>query len=224
MTIRALIFDVDGTLAETEDLHRIAFNAAFAEAGLDWVWPQVLYRRLLTTTGGKERIARHSTEKGPELGAAEIARLHARKTEIYAALIADGAAMVRPGIRELVGNGRESGLKLGIATTTSLPNVEALCRAVWDAPVLSVFDAVAAGDEVAQKKPDPEVYRLCLDRLGCRAEEALAFEDSANGLRAARAAGIRTVVTPAVYTRHEDFSGAEQILPSLESFRLPADA
>lgn len=224
MPLAALIFDVDGTLAETEELHRRAFNAAFAEAGLGWVWSVAEYGRLLATTGGKERIAQHAQQAGPALVPAEIARLHAGKTRIYADLVAAGALEPRPGVVDLIGRARAAGLKLGIATTTSLPNVEALCAALWQRRADTVFDAIASGDEVPRKKPDPAVYRLCLDRLGLSPDRALAFEDSANGLRAARAAGLRCVVTPALYTRHEDFAGAESVLDSLASYRLPVAA
>ena len=221
MSLQALIFDVDGTLAETEDLHRLAFNAAFAEAGLDWIWSVDAYEALLRTTGGKERIAVHAAAVNTPLAPETIAAIHARKTRIYAELVDGGALEPRPGVRDLIGAARQAGLRLAIATTTSLPNVEALCRAIWQRPAAEVFDVIAAGDEVPRKKPDPGVYLLCLDRLGTAAGRAIAFEDSANGLKAARAAGLRCVVTPAIYTRNESFDGADTVLDSLAAFRLP---
>ncbi len=224
MSLQALIFDVDGTLAETEELHRRAFNTAFAEAGLGWVWSVADYGQLLRTTGGKERIAVHASVERLPLAPADIAALHARKTAIYTDLVARGELEARPGVRELIEAAQTGGLRLGIATTTSLPNVEALCRAIWRLPATGIFDVIAAGDEVAHKKPDPAVYHLCLDRLGVPASRAIAFEDSANGLRAARAAGLRCVVTPALYTRHESFDGADWLLDSLAAYRLPAAA
>lgn len=224
MTLSALIFDVDGTLAETEDLHRVAFNRAFAEAGLDWSWSPARYRDLLSTTGGKERMARFAREMRASILPETIRDLHACKTRHYTALIAEGAAGLRPGVRDLIAAARRSGLKLGIATTTSPQNVEALVRAAWGRPAAEIFDAIAAGDEVTAKKPDPEVYSLCLARLACLPEEALAFEDSANGLRAAKAAGLATIVTPAEYTSHEDFSAADQLRQSLVDFALPVTA
>ena len=224
MSLEALIFDVDGTLAETEELHRRAFNAAFAEAGLDWVWSVGDYERLLRTTGGKERIAIHAAAVDAPLDPGTVAAIHARKTRIYAELVDGGALEPRPGVRELIGTARSLGLRLGIATTTSLPNVEALCRAIWQRPSDELFDVIAAGDEVPRKKPDPGVYLLCLERLGVAAGRAIAFEDSANGLKAARAAGLRCVVTPAIYTRNETFDGADTVLDSLAAFRLPGSA
>lgn len=224
MSLDALIFDVDGTLAETEELHRRAFNIAFADVGLGWVWSEDDYRRLLATTGGKERIAVHAAAERLPLAPGDIAALHARKTAIYSDLVDGGALAARPGVCDLIEAARGGGLRLGIATTTSLPNVEALCRAIWRKPATGVFDVIAAGDEVPRKKPDPAVYHLCLDRMGVPASRALAFEDSANGLRAARAAGLRCVVTPALYTRHESFDGAERVLDSLAAYQLPTAA
>ncbi len=221
--IRALIFDVDGTLAETEEAHREAFNAAFAEAGLPWFWTVEDYRRLLTTTGGKERIFRHVRETEP--GRASylaghqdpfVARLHARKTEIYTAAVARGGAPLRPGIAALVAGARERGLKLAIATTTSRPNVDALLAAHPDALPAHWFQAMACGDEVAAKKPAPDVYLLALERLGLAAEETVAVEDSENGVRSARAAGIAVAAIPSLYSRDDDFSAADWRLESAD--------
>jgi HAD superfamily hydrolase (TIGR01509 family) len=202
----ALIFDVDGTLAETEELHRRAFNETFAEAGLPWHWGRDDYRRLLTTTGGKERIARHLAEAGGP--AADIAALHAAKTRRYARLVAAGDLALRPGIAALMEGARAAGLRLAVATTTSRPNVEALAQAIWRRPAGAVFDAIAAGDEVAAKKPAPDVYLLALARLGLPAAACVAFEDTRNGLLSARGAGIACLVVPSVYSEGEDFAGA----------------
>ncbi|MFN6980115.1 MAG: HAD-IA family hydrolase [Gemmobacter sp.] len=219
MTLAALIFDVDGTLAETEEAHRQAFNDAFADAGLPWHWSREDYRILLRTTGGKERIAAYqaSLADAPLDGAA-IAALHRAKTNRYTALIARGGLALRPGVAELVAAARARGLALAIATTTSEANVEALARACWGQHAGAVFDVIAAGDMVAAKKPAPDVYRLALDRLGLPAASCLAFEDSRNGLLAARGAGLRVVVTPGLYTAGEDFAGAAALLPDLSGF------
>lgn len=219
MTLAALIFDVDGTLAETEELHRAAFNAAFAEARLGWRWSRETYGRLLKVTGGKERIAAWCGEIGHPVTAGEIAELHACKTRHYAAMMAAGRITLRPGVARIVAEACARGVALAIATTTSRENVEALARAVWGATACEMFDVIAAGDEVAAKKPAPDVYSLALRRLGIGPEAALAFEDSRNGLLAALGAGLRTVITPSLYTVDEDFTGAAQILPDLEDFR-----
>lgn len=204
--LEALIFDVDGTLAETEELHRRAFNDTFAAKGLDWHWTVEDYRRLLTTTGGKERIARFIAETGT--GQIDIAMLHRDKTERYTALMAEGGIALRPGIAALMDQARAAGLRLAVATTTSRPNVEALALAVWDRRAGEIFDVIAAGDEVERKKPAPDVYLLALARLDLPAARCLALEDSRNGLAAAHAAGLACIVAPSTYTAGEDFAGA----------------
>lgn len=215
MTVEALIFDVDGTLAETEEAHRSAFNATFADHGLPWCWSRADYRRLLAVTGGKERIAAYLAERGETLPKARIADLHADKTARYVALLKSGGIPLRPGVADLVARASAAGLRLAIATTTSRPNVDALVDAAWGTPAAAVFGVIAAGDEVARKKPAPDVYHLALARLGVPPDGAVALEDSRNGLRAAKAAGLRVLVTPSLYTEHEDFAGADWLAPDL---------
>ena len=216
MTLKALIFDVDGTLAETEELHRAAFNATFAEAGLPWHWDIPLYGALLKVTGGKERMRAYRDQLGETRpDEADIARLHARKTAIYTRLVAEGRLLPRPGVMHLIEDARRAGLHLAVATTTSPANVEALVQAIWQRSAREVFDVIAAGDEVAAKKPAPDVYCLALARLGISAQEAIAFEDSVAGLTSARAAGLRVIVTPSTYTAHEAFEGQMRLAPDL---------
>lgn len=217
MSLKALIFDVDGTLAETEELHRTCFNAAFAAAGLGWHWDQALYRRLLDVTGGKERIRYYldSWDAAPKLDAAAIRALHEHKTAIYAQRMAAGGLMPRPGILRLIHEARANGVLCAIATTTSRPNIDALLDAAFAPDAQAWFAAIAAGDEVARKKPAPDVYALALKRLGLAAEDCLAIEDSYNGLESARAAGLQCVITLSPYTEGQDFSAALKILDHL---------
>ena len=218
MPIKALIFDVDGTLAETEELHRLSFNEAFAAAGLGWSWDQALYRELLGVTGGKERIAHFVAQNNPaalDRIAPMIPALHKDKTARYARLIADGAIELRPGIARLIAEAHETGVKLAIATTTSMPNVEALLAATLGRDALGWFAAIGAGDVVPAKKPAPDIYLWVLDRLAVPAVAAVAFEDSRNGLLSATAAGLRTIVTPGLYTADADFSEAAVVVPDL---------
>lgn len=213
--LRGLIFDVDGTLAETEPLHLAAFNEAFAAAGLGWRWSDADYARLLATTGGKERIARHARETGVALDPGLVAALHRDKTARYGALVAAGALVMRPGVAALLDEARARGLRLAVATTTAPENVDALLQATMGVPAASVFSVIAAGDMVAAKKPAPDVYRLALARLGLPAEACVAFEDSRNGLDAALGAGLFTVLTPSRFSAGEDFAGASLLLTSL---------
>ncbi|MYM57074.1 HAD-IA family hydrolase [Thalassovita mangrovi] len=223
MTLRALIFDVDGTLAETEELHRRAFNDTFAVEGLAWDWDRDGYRELLKTTGGKERMLAFAAREGIDFSTEEAARLHKIKTARYATLVDRGGLELRPGIAELIDKARAHGLKLAVATTTSPQNVDQLCHSCWGRAATEVFDTIAAGDQVAQKKPAPDVYQLALQQLGLPAEDTIAFEDTANGVRSARAAGIRVVVTPSMYSGAEDFTGADWILPTLARANWTAD-
>lgn len=210
MSLRALIFDVDGTLADTEEVHRCAFNAAFREHGLSWHWGRHVYADLLRVTGGKERIA-HFVEHsgGSGQGVARIAELHAAKTRHFARMIADGGTGLRPGVRELIQEARDADLTLAVATTTTRTNVEALLAGTLGPDATAVFALIAAGDVVARKKPAPDVYRHVLETLRLDARDCIAFEDSQNGLAAAKAAGLYTVVTPTPWTVAEDHAGAD---------------
>lgn len=209
--IAALIFDVDGTLAETEEAHRYAFNRAFSEAGLNWTWNQAIYRQLLKVSGGKERILTFAPDASPEL----VAGLHGRKTQIYTKMVASGQVSFRPGIESLISSARAQGLKLAIASTTTRANVEALLGARR-----AFFEVIACAEDVRRKKPDPEVFDLVIKRLDLPADKCLVLEDSINGLKAAQAAGLATVVTPSLYTRGQDFSGALAVLPDLGGVTL----
>jgi beta-phosphoglucomutase-like phosphatase (HAD superfamily) len=219
--IEALIFDVDGTLSDTErDGHRVAFNAAFAEAGLDWCWDIGLYGELLAVTGGKERIRyyvdhyRTDSRKSADFDAL-VTRLHAAKTAHYTALLGEGGIPLRPGVRRLLEEARARGVRLAIATTTTPANVSALLRYAISPQAESWFEIIGAGDVVAAKKPAPDIYYYVIERLGLPANQCMAFEDSENGLRAALSAGLRTVVTVNDYTRNHHFHGAAVVLDHL---------
>ena len=217
MALEALIFDVDGTLAETEELHRLAFNGAFAAAGLDWTWDPPLYGRLLDVAGGKERIRHYIEVHGglPALDAPAIAALHLDKTARYAALVAGGGLAFRPGVQRLMDEARDAGLRIAIATTTTPANVEALLRAVLGPGGPARFAVIAAGDAVGAKKPAPDIYHLALRQLRLSSRACLALEDTPNGLRAALGAGIPTVVTTSLYGGTEGFEGALAVVDRL---------
>ncbi|MBB4196425.1 phosphatase [Rhodoblastus sphagnicola] len=219
--IKAVIFDVDGTLAETEEVHRIAFNRAFADAGLDWDWDRDLYRQLLKVTGGKERMAHFVQESGaPPLPPERIAALHKAKTDFYTRMADSGEILLRPGVEEFLDALREKGVKLAIATTTSLPNIEALLSSALGPQWRARFVAVAAGDMVAAKKPAPDVYQLALRQLDLPAAACVAVEDSRNGLRSAKAAGLRVIAVRSAYCADDDLSGADVTLADCEGLTL----
>lgn len=220
--LEALIFDVDGTLADTEAAHRESFNEAFAQARLDWHWDEATYIRLLQVAGGKERMAHHwrTVNAGvKELSAgatqATIARLHEIKTACYENAVNEGAVQLRPGVLALMNEARAQGLQLAIATTTSPVNIAALLRGTVGPDWRSHFLAVGDASNAPVKKPNPQVYMKVLADMRLRAADCVAFEDSSNGLRAARAAGLATVITPNSFTAHHDFTGALRVLPDL---------
>ena len=219
--VRAVLFDVDGTLADTErDGHRPAFNAAFAELGLDWEWGVELYGELLAITGGKERIRHFIENHAPAELAREglddwIARLHKVKTRHYVEALERGGIPLRPGVARLIRQLREANIKIAIATTTTPENVTGLLKSTLGEDSPGWFDVIGAGDIVPGKKPEPDIYHWVLDRLALAPEQCLAIEDSENGLRAALAAGLDTVVTVSDYTRLQDFTGALAVLSDL---------
>lgn len=218
----ALIFDVDGTLAETEELHRQAFNEAFLQTGLGWWWDRTVYQKLLRVTGGKDRIrAFDATRPDPALlSDSEVAELHRIKTARYAELIAKGSCCLRPGVAELLSAARRRGQRLAIATTTSAGNIDALLSSALGAAWRAYFDVIVAGDEVPHKKPAPDVYVEALARLGLSADECLAIEDSANGLISASRAGIAVVITRSIYFRDDDFVGALLVVDDLSGLAV----
>ncbi|HUN94695.1 MAG TPA: HAD-IA family hydrolase [Bradyrhizobium sp.] len=212
-----LIFDVDGTLAETEGIHRRAFNAAFLECGADWYWDRRTYKKLLSITGGKERLRAYSRMQPPRqrLSDPQLLDLHEAKTRHYARLIAEHTCRLRPGVAAFIRSAITRGQTLGIATTTTPSNVEGLLAGALGRDWRSLFATVVAGDEVAHKKPAPDVYLEVLARLRQPADACLAIEDSANGLMAARSAGIPVLITRSDFFRDDDFSSALAVVDEL---------
>ncbi|MFB2878012.1 HAD family hydrolase [Floridanema aerugineum] len=224
--LQALIFDVDGTLADTErDGHRIAFNQAFAEQGFDWNWSETLYGELLAIAGGKERIQYYLKQHYPNFQPPSewsefLASLHKLKTKYYQQLLKDAAIPLRPGVKRLIKEAKEQGLRLAIATTSALPNATALLEQTLDP---DWFEIIAAGDIVPAKKPAPDIYNYVLDKMGLTANECLVFEDSHHGLQAAIGAGLRTIVTVNDYTKNQDFSAACLVVNHLGELDLPCE-
>ncbi|MGY3356496.1 HAD superfamily hydrolase (TIGR01509 family) [Bradyrhizobium sp. GM0.4] len=213
----ALIFDVDGTLAETEELHRQAFNHAFARHGLDWQWDRAVYKDLLRVTGGKERIRAHHERLriAAPLSDVDIAELHRIKTAHYAGLVQTGCCPLRPGVTDLLVAAKARRQRLAIATTTSHANIDALLSRALGKCWAADFDAIVAGDDVRHKKPAPDVYVETLARLKLNASDCVAIEDSANGLTAASRANIPVLITRSMFFRDDDFSQARVVLDDL---------
>jgi len=220
--LQALIFDVDGTLADTESVHLVAFNQAFAELGMDWVWTTELYVKLLEISGGKERIRHYWNQVHADVKPLDaqaltdrIARIHDLKTAHYENAVNSGAVHLRPGVLALIQEALSAGLQLAIATTTSPVNIAALLRHAMGADWRLNFSAIGDASTAPLKKPHPQVYLQMLGALHLPASACLAFEDSGNGLRAATDAGLATVITPNAFTAHHDFDGALKVVPDL---------
>ena len=220
--IKALIFDCDGVLVDTErDGHRVGFNRAFKEMGIDAEWDVDLYGKLLLVAGGKERMRAYFDEYGwpdrADTDAAKdelIVQLHKLKTEITAGLVGEGGLPLRPGIARIVDEAIAADVKLGVCTTSNPKFIDAVLD-LFGPERKAKFDFVHAGDVVAKKKPAPDIYLLALETLGLPANECMVIEDSRNGLLAARGAGLPTLVTTSTYTGEEDFAGAARVVPEL---------
>jgi len=212
--LKCLLWDVDGTLADTErDGHRVGFNLAFEEVGLKRRWDEATYGELLKVTGGKERI-RFDIEQGgmPDMSDDDIAKLHASKTKLYQQLIAEGRIPLRPGVRRLLEEAHDAGITVGVATTTTPAALDALIEHSLGREWFDKFAVLAAGDIVPAKKPAPDIYVHAMEQLGVTAEETMALEDSGNGWKSAHAAGLKCVVTVNGYTRNQDFTGADLVV------------
>lgn len=224
MVVKAIIFDVDGTLADTEDAHRIAFNKAFAENNLGWNWDVALYGRLLEVTGGKERI-KHFIETclpdfvKPDDYEGFIRNLHAVKTGYYTAMLHEGLIPLRPGIKELILDAHRNGTVLAIATTTTPENVSALLEVGLGRDWADYFSANGCGDIVQHKKPAPDIYDWVLRELELNPADCIAIEDSRNGLCSALSAGIKTYITTNPYTSKQDFTGAAAVFDDLRDLQ-----
>lgn len=219
LKLHAIVFDVDGTLADTEEVHRLAFNRVFGEYGLDWHWSAEQYCELLAISGGRERITAYGAELRKRFATPAafddfVLDLHRAKTRRYAAMLADGEVCLRPGIRRLIDEARNAGVVLAIATSSARSNVEALLDNNLPAGWRDWFAAIETCDSVPQKKPSPAVYQAVMRRLGRPLHATVALEDTQNGLRAAHAAGLLTVVTTHRFTRTHTFPDAALVLDS----------
>jgi len=224
MTIKAIIFDVDGTLADTEEGHRKSFNKAFAECGLDWNWDVAMYDKLLKVTGGKERIKYFVSDfltdfDKPDHFGDFVKHLHKVKTAHYTTMLGEGHIPLRPGIKQLIEEAHAAGITLAISTTTTPQNVTALLEVALGKDWEKYFAANGCGDIVPHKKPAPDIYFWVLEKLGLSGADCIALEDSENGLRSSLAAGVKTYITINHYTRGHDFTGAARVFDDLSDLK-----
>jgi len=217
--LKAIFWDQDGVIIDTEkDGHRVAFNKMFKDVGHDFEWSVETYGELLAISGGKERMRHYFTEKGiilegdPEKDAELLLTLHKKKTAIFVEMVVSGILPLRAGVKRLMKEAMEAGLRLGVCTTANERSANAIAKGMLGEIDL---EFVLAGDVVSKKKPDPEIYLLALERSGLAAEECIVVEDSRNGILAAKAAGLRAVATTNIYTENEDLSDASIVVTSL---------
>lgn len=218
--LRALIFDVDGTLADTEEFHRRAFNATFTAAGLGWWWNRSTYRELLRVAGGRQRMRAFAEREDPATTQRDdfeelLTALHAAKTRRYDASLREEPLPLRPGIARLFDEAAAAHVPLAIATTTTAANLDALLEPPFGRPWRERFAAIVSGSEIQRLKPEPDVYLETLRQLGLDARDCLAFEDSANGIHSAQAAGLAVVATPTWYSLAESLPPTLVTLPHL---------
>lgn len=217
--LQAILFDLDGTVIDSEEVHRRAYNQTFMEFGLTWDWTPDVYADLLALSGGEARLASHIDGLDAPGGEKERLRrllpaIRREKTRLYGELMRASVAKPRSGVLRLVREARAAGVKVGFAATSAADNVQTILEAVFKSQAAR-FDAVVSAALVENKKPAPDIYVLLLSMLGVRADGCVAIEDSANGVAAAKAAGLFTIATPTRWTRRQDLSAADLLLPEL---------
>jgi len=219
-TLKAIIFDMDGTLADTEEIHRQSFNSAFEQFGIPHHWTQAEYKQLLSISGGRERIRQYLySNPAPAYEPAAVDDLaviiHTRKSEIYRQRLIDGHVGFRSGVHRLINEALQAGIILAIATSSSTRNVETLLKMALGEDALTLFKVIVTCDIIDEKKPSPAVYQHVLVRLGLEAKYCIALEDTHNGNMAATSAGLKTLITTHMFTTDDDFTGAALVVNQL---------
>ena len=209
----AILFGSIGTIADTSELQRKAFNQAFSQHGLNWNWSQDAYRALLEKSGGKKRIENYAQERGQSVDAAAI---HRTKSELFQQFMAEGKVQPRAGVADVIESAIAKGLKLALVTTTSKQNVASMLQALGSSVSADSFDVVVDASKVSQTKPNKEAYCYALRQLNQTADSCIAVEDNLGGVKAAIAAGITCLAFPTQNTAHHDFSRARDKVNSLE--------
>jgi len=209
---KLLLFGSIGTLAETSEWQREAFNRAFEQAGLDWQWDQKTYRSLLRISGGKNRVALYAASVGATIDAAQV---HDLKTRIYNGMLAERPLTPRPGVGPVVDWAAQNGIALGLASTTSRENIDALFHALKAHISRGKFTYVGDRSRVAKTKPAPDIYLDALAATGLTPADCLAIEDTKESLDAARNAGIQVIAFPGENSAGHEFSTAAANTDSL---------
>lgn len=222
MPLKLVISDLDGTILETEDYHRRAYNALFEELDLPERWSKRDYSERLTEVGGSKIREIFRWLNRPEAEYADVKRrLYARKTELYTELIvADLMANdlgLRPGVARLFAELAEQGIPIAIASTCVKRAAIDVIRAAMGKEFLDSLATICAGDDVERMKPHPDVYLLAAEQCGIDPSNCLVLEDTGHGLQAALAAGMICVATPSELAHGNDFTGAHLLAENLDT-------
>ena len=229
MELRAILFDVGGTIAETEELHRICFNEAFKEYGLSWYWDEAIYRELVFISGGKERIKHYIKRAWPEMLkhknlTSYISALHKVKSQIFEEHLVDNKILLRPGIERLLKELKESEIRVALVSSTTEENLYNLFNKGLEVDPKQWFEVISHGDCTVEKKPSPDIYHWTLEKLKLPAEACIAIEDAPRGVNAAVGAGLKVIVTPSTYTQNEEFDNVKFVFSHLgepnKSFKI----
>lgn len=223
--MRAIFFGSIGALVETSDMQRRAFNAAFTEAGVAWLWEPAVYREMLTDStilGGRDRIERYAALTGDRRAAVQAATIHARKSAIFQEMLLGEGVPLRDGVAPLIAAARREGIMLALVSGTSAANIDAIFAGLGDRLSRGAFALVTSADDIVRGKPDPEIYRVALARLGLRPDDVVAIEDSEQSVAAAVAAGVPTLAVPGAFAAGQDFSRATAVVASLAECATPA--
>ncbi|WP_298434300.1 HAD-IA family hydrolase [uncultured Jannaschia sp.] len=212
MSVSALLFGAIGTLAETTELQRRAYNRAFADADLDWVWDRDSYRKLLLRPGGRARIETYARDAGDPVDAAT---LHDAKIRHFEALIASEGLAPRDGVVEMIAHCRSESIAVGLATTTDRRQVDAILRALAPEVRAGDFDWIGDRSMVEHPKPSPDIYRRALGDLGVDADHALAIEDTPESAEAAIEAGLDIIGFPGAAAAERPFQPSVLIVETL---------
>lgn len=220
MDLNAVLFDVDGTIAESEEFHRLAFNESFKEYGLNWFWDEAIYKELIFIGGGKERIRHYITRAWPEMLkyknlTSYISALHDVKSQIYEDYVNDSEIKTRPGVMRLIKELKKKKIRLGLVSSTSEKNLLNLFKKGLGIDPYDLFEIIAHGECTVQKKPSPDIYLWTLDKLKLPPQSCIAIEDAPRGSDSAVAAGVSVIVTPSLYTRNEKFNKSILAVSSL---------
>ena len=218
MNYKAILFGSIGTLLETSELQRTAFNQAFSENGLEWNWNQAQYQNLLKKSGGRQRIEDYAAQQGVEVDAK---KLHNEKTKIFDDLMVSGNVLLRPGVANLIEQALDNGIKLAFVTSTSKDNVDAVFQALKNQLNRSNFSFIGNDKMVSNAKPKPDIYLSALSELNLEAQDCIAIEDTEVSMQSALAASIKCIGFPGAFAKDNDFSSAILVTDNLSFNDLP---